>query len=95
MHTVTSVVKRYPLVTFFILTYIFSWWGYFIPGLEVGQIPLGPVVAALIVVSTFGAVAGSVLTGARVGYAMALDRNLPAWLGRVHPRWQPIRCRRQ
>jgi membrane protease YdiL (CAAX protease family) len=80
MHTVTSVVKRYPLVTFFILTYIFSWWGYFIPGLEVGQIPLGPVVAALIVVPITGGKAGlkewaSRIVRWRVGlkwYAIAL-----------------------
>lgn len=47
MNSVTSVVKRYPLATFFILTYIFSWWGWLV---GLGQIPIGPVVAALIVV---------------------------------------------
>jgi hypothetical protein len=47
MNSVTSVIKRYPLATFFILTYIFSWWGWLV---GLGQIPIGPVVAALIVV---------------------------------------------
>jgi membrane protease YdiL (CAAX protease family) len=55
MHTVTSVVKRYPLATFFILTYIFSWWGY-LTGL--GQWPAGPLMAALIVVPVTGGKTG-------------------------------------
>lgn len=55
MHSVTSVVKRYPLATFFILTYIFSWWGYLI---GFGQWPLGPLMAALIVVPITGGKAG-------------------------------------
>jgi membrane protease YdiL (CAAX protease family) len=86
MHTVTSVVKRYPLATFFILTYIFSWWGYLIPGLGVGQWPLGPLMAALIVVPLTGGKAGlkewaSRIVRWRVGlqwYAIAL--LLPAAL---------------
>jgi len=78
MNTVTSVVKRYPLVTFFVLTYIFSWWGWLIDG--VGQIPFGPLLAALIVVPLTGGVAGlkawaSRIVRWRVGlkwYAVAL-----------------------
>jgi membrane protease YdiL (CAAX protease family) len=77
MNTVTSVVKRYPLATFFILTYIFSWWGYLV---GLGQIPLGPVVAALIVVPLTSGKAGlkewaSRIVRWRVGlkwYAVAL-----------------------
>jgi membrane protease YdiL (CAAX protease family) len=80
MHSVTSVVKRYPLVTFLILTYIFSWWGYLIPGLGLGQWPLGPLMAALIVVPLTGGKAGlkewaSRIVRWRVGlkwYAIAL-----------------------
>jgi membrane protease YdiL (CAAX protease family) len=83
MNSVTSVVKRYPLVTFFILTYAFSWWGYLI---GLGQWPLGPLMAALIVVPVTGGVAGlkewaSRIVRWRVGlkwYAIAL--LLPAAL---------------
>lgn len=50
MTTNTSVVKRHPLVTFFILTYGFSWGSYYLlsgPFL----FPWGPMLAALIVAS--------------------------------------------
>jgi APA family basic amino acid/polyamine antiporter len=44
--------------------------------------------SALVVFSTFGALAGIVLAGPRVYYAMARDGLLPAWVGAVHPRFQ-------
>jgi membrane protease YdiL (CAAX protease family) len=76
-NSVTSIVKRYPLATFFVLTYIFSWWGWLI---GLGQIPLGPGVAALIVVPLTSGKAGlkewaSRIVRWRVGlkwYAVAL-----------------------
>jgi APA family basic amino acid/polyamine antiporter len=44
--------------------------------------------AALVMVSTFGAVNGIVLAGPRVYYSMAADGLLFRWLGETHPRFQ-------
>ncbi len=44
--------------------------------------------AALVMVSTFGAVNGIILAGPRVYYAMAEDGLLPRWLAVPHPRFQ-------
>ena len=44
--------------------------------------------AALVMVSTFGAVNGIILTGPRVYYSMAEDGLLFRWLGVAHPRFQ-------
>ena len=44
--------------------------------------------AALVMVSTFGAVNGIILTGPRVYYSMAGDGLLFTWIGAVHPRYQ-------
>jgi APA family basic amino acid/polyamine antiporter len=44
--------------------------------------------AALVMVSTFGAVNGALLAGPRVYYSMAGDGLLFRWLGEVHPRFQ-------
>jgi basic amino acid/polyamine antiporter, APA family len=40
------------------------------------------------VISMSGNNAGQVLNGSRMLYALAEQRQLPAWLGRVHPRFQ-------
>jgi APA family basic amino acid/polyamine antiporter len=45
-------------------------------------------IAALVMVSTFGAVNGIILTGPRVYYSMAQDGLLFKWLGDTHPRFQ-------
>ena len=45
-------------------------------------------VAVLVLVSTFGAVNGIILTGPRVYYAMAEDGLLFRWMGATHPRFQ-------
>jgi APA family basic amino acid/polyamine antiporter len=45
----------------------------------------GDVVAAIVVVSTLGALNGVVLAGPRVYFAMAGGGLLPRWLGAVHP----------
>jgi APA family basic amino acid/polyamine antiporter len=45
------------------------------------------IMAALVVVSTFGAVNGIILTGPRVYYQMAQDGTIFRWLGGVHPRF--------
>jgi APA family basic amino acid/polyamine antiporter len=43
--------------------------------------------AALVVVSTFGAVNGIILVGPRVYYQMARDGTIFQWMGAVHPRF--------
>jgi basic amino acid/polyamine antiporter, APA family len=43
--------------------------------------------AGIVMFSTFGALAGIILAGPRVYYAMAQDGMLPRWLGAVHPRF--------
>jgi APA family basic amino acid/polyamine antiporter len=47
----------------------------------------GGAVAAIVMFSTFGALAGIVLTGPRVYLAMARDGLLFRWLGGIHPRF--------
>ncbi len=46
------------------------------------------VLAALVIVSTLGALTGIVLAGPRVYYSMALDGLAVPWLGRVHPTYR-------
>lgn len=48
----------------------------------------GAVIAGLVVVSTFGALNGIVLTGPRVYYVMARDGVLFPWAAEVHPRYR-------
>ena len=48
MSTITNVVKRHSLITFFILAYALSWW--FVP-LAGGMLPHGPMLAAIIVLA--------------------------------------------
>lgn len=45
----------------------------------------GRMVAALVVLATFGSVHGIILAASRLGYAMARDRVFFAWFGQVHP----------
>jgi APA family basic amino acid/polyamine antiporter len=48
----------------------------------------GAVVAALIVICTFGAINGNTMAIARVTYAMGKDRLFIPWTGKMHPRFQ-------
>jgi APA family basic amino acid/polyamine antiporter len=48
----------------------------------------GAVMSALVIGSTFGALAGIVLVGPRVYYALARDGLLFRWVGAVHPRFR-------
>ena len=48
----------------------------------------GAVMAGIVMFSTFGALAGIVLAGPRVYYAMAQDGMLFRWMGAVHPRYR-------
>lgn len=45
----------------------------------------GSIMAALVMMSSAGALTGIVLTGPRVYYSMAVDGQAPAWLKHVHP----------
>jgi APA family basic amino acid/polyamine antiporter len=45
------------------------------------------ILAALVMMSSVGALTGIVLTGPRVYYSMAQDGLAPRWLGHVHPRY--------
>jgi basic amino acid/polyamine antiporter, APA family len=47
----------------------------------------GGVIAALIVICTFGAINGNILATARVTYAMGKDAVFATWCGREHPRF--------
>ena len=48
---------------------------------------LAHAVAVGAVVSTAGLFLSLLLTNSRLPYVLALDRAMPAWLGRVHPRF--------
>lgn len=44
----------------------------------------GGIVSGLVLVSILGCLNATILVGARIVYAMALDRTLPGWLAEVH-----------
>lgn len=54
---------------------------------SVGGAWLGHAVAAGAVVSTAGLFMSLLLTNSRLPYVLARDRQMPAWLGAVHPRF--------
>jgi APA family basic amino acid/polyamine antiporter len=60
-------------------------------GADVGAAVIGPVggdfVAILVVISTFGALNGLILTGARITYAAGQDHPVFFWLGRSNERY--------
>lgn len=47
----------------------------------------GAIVAALIVISTFGAINGNIMATTRVTYAMSCDKLFFSWAGKDHPRF--------
>jgi APA family basic amino acid/polyamine antiporter len=47
----------------------------------------GGLIAAIVIVSTFGTTNGNILATARVSFAMAQDKNFFDWVGKVHPRY--------
>ncbi|MBI5857491.1 MAG: amino acid permease [Sphingobacteriales bacterium] len=48
----------------------------------------GAIIAAMIVVCTFGALNGNVMATTRITYAMGKDKVFAAWTGREHPKFQ-------
>jgi membrane protease YdiL (CAAX protease family) len=76
-----SAVRRYPLISFFVLAYVFSWWPWplyaldLVPGTIVG---FGPFLAALVVLA---------LTAGKAG-VVALLRRMVRW--RVRPVWYAV-----
>jgi membrane protease YdiL (CAAX protease family) len=74
-------VRRYPLITFFVLAYVFSWWPWplYILGLAASPvIGFGPFFAAVVVLA---------LTGGKAG-VVALLRRMVRW--RVAPVWYAV-----
>jgi hypothetical protein len=64
MHRLLSVVKRHPIITFFVLTYAISW--AFLPIEAVRFLPSGPLIAALIVIPITQGWAGLKVLGLRM-----------------------------
>src|SRR5215208_3801981 len=64
MHRLLSLVKRHPIVTFFVLTYAISW--AFFPIEAVRFLPSGPLIAALIVIPLTQGWAGLKVLGLRM-----------------------------
>jgi glutamate:GABA antiporter len=54
---------------------------------RVGLHVMGPIVAALVLLSVAGGLSAWLGSVARLPLAVGLDRYLPAWLARVHPRY--------
>ncbi len=48
----------------------------------------GAIVAAMVVICTFGAINGNIMSCARVTYAMSIDKLFVNWTGREHPRFR-------
>jgi hypothetical protein len=76
-----STVRRYPLITFFVLAYLFSWWPWLLYALGLAPSPIigfGPFFAAVVVLA---------LTGGKAG-VVALLRRMVRW--RVAPVWYAV-----
>src|SRR3712207_3350662 len=64
MSGLLSVVRRHPIITFFVLSYAISW--AFLPIESVGFLPSGPLFAALIVIPITQGWAGLKMLGLRI-----------------------------
>src|SRR5919107_255908 len=76
-----SAVRRYPLIVFFVLAYVFSWWPWPLYILDLAPSPIvgfGPFFAAVLVLA---------FTGGKAG-VMSLLRRMVRW--RVVPVWYAV-----
>jgi len=76
-----SLVRRHPLITYFVLAYVLSWWGWILYAFELSPLPIvgfGPFLAALIVLAATSGKSG-------VG---SLLRRMVRW--RVSPVWYAV-----
>ena len=64
MSRLSSVIKRHPLIMFFVVTYALSWG--FLPIKALGFLPAGPLIAALIVIPLIQGRAGLKELGSRM-----------------------------
>ena len=64
MSRLSSVIKRHPLIAFFVLTYALSWG--FLPIKALGFLPAGPLLAALIVIPITQGLSGLRELGSRM-----------------------------
>src|SRR5918995_4893054 len=88
-----SVVRRHPLITFFVLTFVLSWWTWplYVMGLSPSPLFAGPVLAALIVIPITQGFSGLRELGSRIirwrvrwyWYALALSLPLAVHLAYV------------
>jgi membrane protease YdiL (CAAX protease family) len=82
MNTLYAVVKRYPLITFFALAYLFTWLGWLVPERMDRSNPLGWAVAGLTFLLMAGPLLSALLvTGITDGKAgvIALLRKFTIW----------------
>lgn len=76
-----SALRRHPLITFFVLAYVFSWWPVPLYALGLSPSPIisfGPFLAAIVVLA---------LTAGKAG-VVALLRRMVRW--RVRPVWYAV-----
>ncbi len=77
----SSVVKRYPIVTFFVLAFALSWWAWILYAFDLSPLPVapfGPFLAALVVLA---------VTSGNTGI-VGLLRRMVRW--RVGIRWYAV-----
>jgi membrane protease YdiL (CAAX protease family) len=77
----TGIVKRYPFISFAILSYLLSWWAWLVPPMrDVGLVvlPHGPSIAAIIITA---------IVGGRPAVKQLLSRFIPRW---AHLKWYGI-----
>ncbi len=68
MYRLSNLVKRYPIITFFVLTFVLSWWTWplYAMGLSPSPMFAGPVLAALIVIPITQGLSGLRELGSRI-----------------------------
>src|ERR671910_3182835 len=81
MSYLVSLIRRYPLVSFFVLAYALSWWPWVLYALDLLPQPIvgfGPFLAALVVLA---------ITSGKTG-VVGLVRRMVRW--RVAPVWYAV-----